>query len=57
MNKRVIIPRGAGKQISRDLKCSVQFVSYSLNYKRNTELSRKIREVAKDQYGGIEVGG
>lgn len=57
MNRRIVIPQGAGKKISRDMKCSIQFVSYSLNFKQNSELSRKIREIAKDQYGGVEIGG
>ncbi len=35
--------------------CSRQMVSMSLNFKKNSALARKIRSVAKSQYGGKEV--
>ena len=36
--------------------CTREMVSKALNYKKNTELARRIRHVARSQYGGTEIG-
>lgn len=57
MDKRIVIQRGDRVKLARAMRCTVQMVSYSLNYAKDTELARKIRHVATHEYGGVEVGG
>lgn len=57
MDKRIVIQRGDRVKLAKAMRCTVQMVSYSLNYAKDTELARKIRHVAKHEYGGVEVGG
>ena len=54
--KRIILDYGKAKQLAKVFKCSREMVSKALHFKKNSELARKIRYVAKEQYGGIEIG-
>lgn len=56
MNRRIVISRGDGVKIASAFNCTREMVSKSLNFKKNSMLARKIRHVAKEQYGGIEIG-
>lgn len=56
MNRRIVMDRGNAKKIARTFGCTKEMVSKALNYKFNSELARKIRYVAKEQFGGVEVG-
>lgn len=55
--KKIIVKHGAGREIAKVLGCDFTMVSKSLNYAPRTEglLGRKIRKVAKEQYGGVEI--
>lgn len=56
MNRRIVLDRGDGLKIASTFRCTREMVSKALNYKKNSQLARKIRYVAKEQYGGIEIG-
>lgn len=53
--KKIIAPIGTGVKIARALGCSATQVSLAMNYKDDSLLSRKIRKVAIEQFGGQEV--
>ena len=56
MNRRIVISRGDGLKIASSFNCTREMVSKALNFKKDSMLARKIRYVAKEQYGGIEIG-
>ena len=56
MNRRIVMDRGNVTKVARVFHCTREMVSKSLSYKLNSELARKIRYVAKEQFGGVEVG-
>lgn len=56
MNRRIVLERGYVMKIACAMNCTREMVSKALNYKKNSMLARKIRFVAKEQYGGIEIG-
>ncbi|MBR1839377.1 MAG: ArsR family transcriptional regulator [Prevotella sp.] len=56
MVRKIVLDRGGAKQIAGAIGCTREMVSRALNYKVDTSLARKIRYVAKEQYGGVEVG-
>lgn len=56
MNRRIVISRGDGLKIANTFNCTREMVSKALNFKKDSMLARKIRFVAKEQYGGIEIG-
>lgn len=56
MNRRIVIDRGDGIKIASAFGCTREMVSKALNFKKDSKLARKIRFVAKEQYGGIEIG-
>ena len=56
MNRRIVMDRGNVVKIAKTMNCTREMVSKALNYKKNSMLARKIRFVAKEQYGGIEIG-
>lgn len=53
--KKIIAPIGTGVKVARALGCSATQVSLAMNYKDDSLLSRKIRKVAIEQFGGVEV--
>lgn len=55
--KRIVLEYGKINEVAKVMCCTREMVSKSLNYKSNSFLARKIRHVAKTQFGGIEVGG
>lgn len=55
MQRKIIMEYGNVNKLMAVFGCSRQMVSMSLNFKKNSALARKIRSVAKSQYGGKEV--
>lgn len=43
-------------KIAKVMNCTPVMVSMAINFKKNSLLARKIRYVAKEQFGGVEVG-
>ena len=56
MNRRIVMDRGNVVKIAKTMNCTREMVSKALNFKKDTDLARRIRHVAKSQYGGIEIG-
>ena len=56
MNRRIVLSHGDCVKIASSFKCTREMVSKALNFKKDSMLARKIRYVAKEQYGGIEIG-
>ena len=56
MNRRIVVGRGDGVKLASAFNCTREMVSKALNFKKDSMLARKIRYVAKEQYGGIEIG-
>lgn len=56
MKKKIVLDRGNVTKIAKVMNCTPEMVSKSVNFKKNSLLARKIRYVAKEQFGGIEVG-
>ena len=54
--KRIILDYGKCSALARSMQVTRETVSRALSYKKNSELARKIRYVAKTQYDGIEIG-
>ena len=55
MQRKIIMNYGNVNKLMSVFGCSRQMVSMALNYRKNSALARKIRSVAKSQYGGKEV--
>lgn len=56
MNRRIVMDRGRVMDLASAMNCTREMVSKALNFKKDSRLARKIRYVAKEQYGGIEIG-
>ena len=56
MNRRIVMDRGRVMDLASAMNCTREMVSKALNFKKDSMLARKIRYVAKEQYGGIEIG-
>ena len=56
MGKKIVMDRGNVVKIAKTMNCTREMVSKALNFKKDSMLARKIRYVAKEQYGGIEIG-
>lgn len=56
MNRRIVMDRGSVVKLASVMGCTREMVSKALNFKKDSRLARKIRYVAKEQYGGIEIG-
>ena len=56
MNRRIVMDRGNVVNIAKTMNCTREMVSKALNFKKDSMLARKIRYVAKEQYGGVEIG-
>lgn len=54
--KKVVVEYGTAGKIAKAMNCTLEMVSKALNYKKDSQLARKIRYVAKTQFGGIEIG-
>ncbi len=50
----ILIEYNVAKEMADLMGCSKTMVSLSLQGKRNSDLAKKIRNVALTQYGGIE---
>jgi hypothetical protein len=57
MSRRIVFNEreSQGKQLAELFKCTPVMVSYSLNFKTNSMLARKIRKAALER-GGIDTG-
>jgi hypothetical protein len=47
--------RGEGKKLAKLFGCTQQMVSYSLTFRKNSFLARKIRKAAMER-GGFDTG-
>ncbi len=56
MKKRIVMDRGDAVKLAASMHCTREMVSKALNFKKDTDLARRIRHVAKSQYGGMEIG-
>ena len=54
MNRRIVMERGNVVKIALAMNCTREMVSKALNFKKDSALARRIRFVAKEQYGGID---
>ena len=50
-----ITKKGTGKEISKLLGISEHTVSFAIRGKIDTPTARKIRKIAKENYGAIEI--
>ena len=55
MNRRIVIPHGAGRELARLFGCTQQTVCYALNFKKDSLLARRIRKAALER-GGVDTG-
>lgn len=55
MRRRIVVEQGEVTAIARLMGCTTVFVSYAINFRRDSELARRIRRMALLR-GGIEVG-
>jgi hypothetical protein len=55
MKQRIVVERGEVNELHKLFKCSRQMVTYSLSFKKNSFLARKIRKAAMER-GGIDTG-
>jgi hypothetical protein len=53
--KKIIVMHGMSRRIAQAMSCSATQVSLALNYRDDSLLSRRIRKVAVEQYGGREL--
>lgn len=56
MRRRIVVEYGDMRKIASALGCTREMVGKALRFDKNSTLARKIRYVAKEQYGGIEIG-
>ena len=56
MKRKIVLDHGNATKIAKVMGCTREMVSKSLSFKKNSLLARKIRFVAKEQFGGVEVG-
>ena len=56
MKRRIVMDRGRVVELATTMNCTREMVSKALNFKKDSRLARKIRYVAKEQDGGIEIG-
>lgn len=56
MKRKIVLDRGDVQKVAERMNCTREMVSKSLNFKMNSLLARKIRYVAKEIFGGVEVG-
>ncbi len=54
--RKIDVNYGDNLKIAAAMNCTQEMVSKALNFKKNSTLARKIRYVAKEQYGGVEIG-
>lgn len=55
MGKKIVLHHGDGQKVAASLNCTREMVSKALNFKKDSQLARKIRYVAVRQYHGVEV--
>ena len=55
MNRRIVVEHGEVKRIALLMNSTLEMVSHSLAYRKNTRLAQAIRKMALMR-GGIEVG-
>jgi hypothetical protein len=54
MKRKIVTDRGESITIARTFGCTVQMVSDSLNFRKNSPLARKIRKTALER-GGVDT--
>lgn len=53
--KKILLKHGDVKKLANAMHCTTRMVHLSTTYKANTLLAQKIRYVAVEQFGGVEV--
>jgi hypothetical protein len=56
MKRKIVVETGECNELAKLFGCSLQMVSYSLNFKKNSLLARKIRAAAIKR-GGVDISG
>lgn len=56
MKRRIVVEHGEVTNIAKLMGCTCAMVSYSLAYRKNTDLAQRIRKMALMR-GGVEIGG
>lgn len=51
----IMVEHGGVRKLAKAFNVSEAMISLSLRGKRTGELAKKIRHVAKEQYGGVEM--
>jgi len=54
MKRRIVLEKGQGKELARAFGCTPQTVCHAMNFRHDSELTRRIRKAAIEK-GGIEV--
>ncbi len=54
MKRRIVTERGEGKRLAELFGCTVQMVNYSLTFRKDSPLARKIRKAALER-GGFDT--
>lgn len=55
MAKQLLTTKGTGRKIAKLLRVSEQTVSKAVRDKSDTNTARKIRKIAVENYGAVEV--
>lgn len=55
MAKQLLTTKGTGRKIAKLLRVSEQTVSKAVRGKSDTDTARKIRKIAVENYGAVEV--
>ena len=55
MAKQLLTTKGTGRKIAKLLGVSEHTVSFAVRGKIDTDTARKIRKIAKENYGAVEV--
>ena len=55
MRRKIVVEQVEVTAIAKLMGCTTVFVSYALNFRKNSELAQRIRRMALLR-GGIEVG-
>lgn len=56
MKRKIVLDYGCVGRIAKLMGCTQKMVSLSVNFRKDSALARKIRHVAVEQFGGVEIG-
>lgn len=55
MKRRIKLKRGDVARVAIAMNCTREMASAALNFRKESRLARRIRLVAKEKFGGVEV--